>query len=82
MYEKHTFTNNLYKLNVVLQVRGSCKDDLHAVQVPERVTSLASNQAYVLETPGTTYLWIGKVKPLILNIASRLLILIVKTYFF
>jgi len=44
----------------LFQVRGSCKDDLHAVQVPERVTSLASNQAYVLETPGTTYLWIGK----------------------
>lgn len=47
--------------NNIFKVRGSCKDDLHAVQVPERVTSLASNQAYVLETPGTTYLWIGKV---------------------
>ncbi|XP_046668333.1 gelsolin, cytoplasmic isoform X2 [Homalodisca vitripennis] len=47
----------------LFQVRGSCKDDLHAVQVPEVVSSLSSDGAYVLETPSTTYLWIGKSCP-------------------
>lgn len=45
----------------LLQVRGTCDFDTRAVQVPEVAGSLNADDAFVLETPGKTYLWIGKV---------------------
>ncbi|KAJ9596280.1 hypothetical protein L9F63_027096, partial [Diploptera punctata] len=44
----------------LFQVRGTCADDVRAVQVPEVSASLSSDDVFVLETPGATYVWIGK----------------------
>lgn len=44
----------------LFQVRGTCDFDTRAVQLPEKASSLNSDDAFVLETPGKTYLWIGK----------------------
>ncbi|KAJ9583648.1 hypothetical protein L9F63_022014, partial [Diploptera punctata] len=44
----------------LFQVRGTCADDVRAVQVPEVSASLSSDDVFVLETPGVTYVWIGK----------------------
>ncbi|XP_063233933.1 gelsolin, cytoplasmic isoform X2 [Bacillus rossius redtenbacheri] len=43
----------------LFHVEGTCPDDVRAVQVPEVAASLNSDDVFVLETPGTTYLWIG-----------------------
>lgn len=45
----------------MLQVRGTCDFDTRAIQLPEKAESLNSDDAYILEIPGKTYLWIGKV---------------------
>lgn len=42
------------------QVRGTCADDVRVVQVPEVSASLSSDDVFILETPSTTYVWIGK----------------------
>ncbi|KAK7862831.1 hypothetical protein R5R35_000849 [Gryllus longicercus] len=44
----------------LFQVRGTCDDDVRAIQVPEVASSLRSDDVFVLETPTDTYLWIGK----------------------
>lgn len=44
----------------LFRVRGTCDIDTRAIQVPEEAASLNSDDAFVLETPGATYLWIGK----------------------
>jgi len=44
----------------MFQVRGTCKTDVRAVQVPEVAKSLNSDDVFVLETPKATYLWLGK----------------------
>ncbi|XP_069161858.1 gelsolin, cytoplasmic isoform X3 [Procambarus clarkii] len=44
----------------LFRVRGTCDFDTRAVQVPEVAGSLNADDAFVLETPGKTYLWIGK----------------------
>lgn len=43
------------------QVRGTSDDDVRTVQVPEVAASLSSDDVFILETPSTTYLWLGKV---------------------
>ncbi|PSN34433.1 Gelsolin, partial [Blattella germanica] len=42
------------------QIRGTCADDVRAIQVPEVPASLNSDDVFILETPSATYLWIGK----------------------
>lgn len=54
--------NALRLMVVVLQVRGTCELDTRAQQVQEEAGSLNSDDVFVLETPGKTYLWIGKVR--------------------
>ncbi|XP_071551648.1 gelsolin, cytoplasmic isoform X2 [Panulirus ornatus] len=44
----------------LFRVRGTCDFDTRAIQMPEKADSLNSDDAYILETPGQTYLWIGK----------------------
>ncbi|XP_069171341.1 uncharacterized protein [Procambarus clarkii] len=44
----------------LFRVRGTCDFDTRAVQVPEVAGSLNADDAFVLETPGKTCLWIGK----------------------
>jgi len=44
----------------LFQVRGTCPDDVRAVQVPEVTASLNSDDVFVLETPSATYLWLGQ----------------------
>ncbi|XP_067013400.2 gelsolin, cytoplasmic isoform X2 [Anabrus simplex] len=44
----------------LFQVRGTCADDVRAVQVAEVAASLSSDDMFVLETPSATYLWHGK----------------------
>ncbi|XP_049954281.1 gelsolin, cytoplasmic isoform X1 [Schistocerca serialis cubense] len=44
----------------LFQVRGTCPDDVRAVQVPEVASSLQSDDVFVLEIPGKTFVWLGK----------------------
>lgn len=44
----------------LFRVRGTDEEDVRAVQMPEVAASLASDDAFILETPATTYIWIGK----------------------
>jgi len=44
----------------MFQIRGTCANDVRAVQVEEVARSLNSDDVFVLETPTTTYLWMGK----------------------
>jgi len=44
----------------LFQVRGTCPDDVRAIQVPEVTASLNSDDVFVLETPSATYLWLGR----------------------
>jgi gelsolin len=46
----------------LFRVRGTCADDTRAVQMPEKATSLASSDVFVLETRGYTYIWLGRVR--------------------
>jgi len=51
----------VYSCHILFQVRGTCPDDVRAVQVPEVTASLNSDDVFVLETPSATYLWLGQV---------------------
>lgn len=44
----------------LFRVRGTGEDDVRATQMPEVAASLASDDAYILETPATTYVWLGE----------------------
>ena len=44
----------------MFRVRGTCPEDVRAVQVPETASALNSEDVYVLETPSKTYVWAGK----------------------
>lgn len=43
----------------LFRIRGTCAEDVRADQLPEKASSLASDDAFVLETPGVTYVWFG-----------------------
>jgi hypothetical protein len=59
----NVFIIMLQILNVfLLQVRGSCPEDVRAVQVEEKASSLNSDDSYYLVTPSTDFLWFGKVR--------------------
>jgi len=51
----------VYSCHIFFQVRGTCPDDVRAVQLPEVTASLNSDDVFILETPSATYLWIGQV---------------------
>jgi len=44
----------------LFHVRGSTALDTRAVQVPEKSSSLNSGDCFVLETPQTQFIWLGK----------------------
>lgn len=44
----------------LFQVRGTTEEDVRAEQVREVAASLRSDSTFILETPKTTYLWVGK----------------------
>jgi len=44
----------------LFRIRGTCSEDVRATQMPEVAASLASDDAFILETPSATYLWFGK----------------------
>lgn len=44
----------------LFRIRGTCAEDVRATQMPEVAASLASDDAFVLETPSVTYIWYGK----------------------
>ena len=46
----------------LFQVHGTNDFNLRAVQVPEKASSLNSNDCFVLEGPSQTYIWYGKVR--------------------
>ena len=52
---------SMYTAVIFFQVRGTCPDDVRAVQVPEVTASLNSDDVFILETPSATYLWLGRV---------------------
>lgn len=43
----------------LFRIRGTCAEDVRATQMPETSISLASDDAFILETPSTTYIWYG-----------------------
>jgi len=51
----------VYSCHILFQVRGTCPDDVRAVQVPEVTASLNSDDVFILETPSATFLWLGQV---------------------
>ncbi len=50
----------------LFHVRGTDAINCRAVQVEEVANSLNSNDCFVLETPKCTYIWYGKVFPIII----------------
>lgn len=44
----------------LFRVRGTGEDDVRATQMPEVAASLASDDAFILETPATTFVWLGE----------------------
>jgi gelsolin len=42
------------------RIRGTCAEDVRATQMPEVAASLASDDAFILETPSATYIWFGR----------------------
>ncbi|XP_037093391.1 gelsolin, cytoplasmic-like isoform X3 [Pollicipes pollicipes] len=44
----------------MFHVRGLSEADTRAVQVPEQAAYLSPDDVFVLETPGTTYIWNGQ----------------------
>ena len=44
----------------LFRVRGTSSDDVRAVQVEEKAASLNSEDVFVLETPGKTFIWTGQ----------------------
>ncbi|XP_076311001.1 gelsolin, cytoplasmic-like isoform X1 [Tachypleus tridentatus] len=44
----------------MFQIKGTSDVDTRAQQVPEKATSLNSDDVFVVETPSVTHLWIGK----------------------
>ena len=45
----------------LFHVRGTDSINCRAVQVEEKASSLNSNDCFILESPGATYIWYGKV---------------------
>lgn len=45
----------------LFHVQGTCEDDTRAVEVTPIAKSLDSDDCFVLDAPGVTYMWIGKV---------------------
>ena len=45
----------------LFHVRGTNSINCRAVQVEEKASSLNSNDCFILESPGATYIWYGKV---------------------
>lgn len=45
----------------LFRLRGTCAEDVRADQMPEVAASLASDDAFILETPEATYVWHGAV---------------------
>lgn len=44
----------------LFRIRGTCAEDVRATQMPEVAASLASDDAFILETPSATYIWFGR----------------------
>jgi len=44
----------------LFRVRGTCAEDVRAVQVEEKPSSLNSEDVFVLETPSKTFIWSGQ----------------------
>ena len=42
-------------------MRGTCAEDVRATQVAEVAASLNSEDVFILETPGNTWIWTGEV---------------------
>lgn len=45
----------------LFRIRGTCAEDVRAIQMAEVAASLASDDVFILETPHTTYIWHGEV---------------------
>ncbi|XP_059094950.1 gelsolin, cytoplasmic-like isoform X1 [Tigriopus californicus] len=44
----------------LFRVRGTCAEDVRAVQVEEKAASLNSDDTFILETPSKTFIWKGQ----------------------
>lgn len=44
----------------MFRVRGTCPEDVRAVQVEETAAALSSDDVFVLETPGNCWIWQGQ----------------------
>ena len=44
----------------LFRVRGTTQDDVRAVQVTEEASSLNREDVFILESPGTTWIWVGE----------------------
>lgn len=45
----------------LFKIRGTCADDVRAVELPSVASSLASDDVFILQTADNVYIWNGKV---------------------
>jgi len=50
------------KATKLFQIQGTCDDDTRAVEIEPKAANLDSDDVFVVDAPGVTYIWIGKVK--------------------
>lgn len=56
--DKDTFDDDGTRL---FRIRGTSEENVRAIQFPEVAASLNSDDVFILETPGKTYVWYGSV---------------------
>ena len=44
----------------LFRIRGTCSEDITAVQVEEKAASLNSDDVFILETPTNVWIWVGE----------------------
>ncbi len=44
----------------LFQIQGTCDYDTRAIEVEPKASSLDSDDVFVVDSPGTTYVWVGK----------------------
>lgn len=52
----------------LFRVRGTCAEDVRADELPAVASSLASDDAFVLQTSSATFVWVGAVSLCLIKI--------------
>jgi len=44
----------------LFQIQGTCDDDTRAIEIEPKASNLDSDDVFVVDAPGITYIWVGK----------------------